>query len=99
MTQAEFVMKTKMKSSTELPLKMDEHGMVDVELLGNQILLRHDSNMNDSIFLIFRELHKSFWTDDNIITKIYDIALSKEAVQESLLKLAETEGFTEISDN
>ena len=99
MTQAEFVMKTKMKSSTDLPLTMNENGMIDVELLGNQILLRHDSNMNDSIFLIFRELQKSFWTDDNIITKIYDIALSKEAVQESLLKLAETEGFTEISDN
>ena len=88
-----------MKSSTDLPLTMDENGMVNVELLSNQILLRHDSNMNDSIFLIFRELQKSFWTDDNLITKIYDIALSKEAVQESLLKLAETEGFTEISDN
>lgn len=99
MTQAEFVMKTKMKSSTDLPLTMNENGMIDVELLGNQILLRHDSNMNDSIFLIFRELQKTFWTDDNIITKIYDIALSKEAVQETLLKLAETEGFTEVADN
>ena len=99
MTQAEFVMKTKMKSSTELPLKMDEHGMVNVELLGKQILLRHDSSMNDSIYLIFRELQKTFWTDDSSITKIYDIALSKEAVQETLLKLAETEGFTEVSDS
>lgn len=99
MTQAEFVMKTKMKSSTELPLKMDEHGMVDVELLGKQILLRHDSSMNDSIYLIFRELQKTFWTDDSVIIKIYDVALSKEAVQETLLKLAETEGFTEVSDS
>ena len=88
-----------MKSSTELPLKMDEHGMVDVELLGKQILLRHDSSMNDSIYLIFRELQKTFWTDDSVIIKIYDVALSKEAVQETLLKLAETEGFTEVSDS
>ena len=96
MRQDDFIIQTQMRTNGKVAISMSESGVTSVDLLNGQIFLDHKSEENDTLYLYFRDIRRLFEVYAYLLDRIYEVALSKDSVQERLLQLMQEEGCLEI---